>query len=209
MVFGYYERLSKKDRRIYDASDAVPRVEIADPRTAREARRAIEAALLAEDKRLAGRAAQALANAICDDRQVPRLVVRILAKRPKDESAELHGLYVREEGEPAVIRVWMRTAERRQVVKPKTFLRTLLHEIVHHLDYELLKLADSFHTQGFYRREASLFRQISDAGEAAPSNPADDLVGADGSASPPRARKPSPAPKRQPVQLSLFGEPKG
>jgi hypothetical protein len=42
----------------------------------------------------------------------------------------------------------------------RTFLRTLLHEIVHHLDYELLKLADSFHTEGFFRRESSLFRQI-------------------------------------------------
>jgi hypothetical protein len=197
MPFDYYQRLSKKDRKIYDASDAVARIDLGDPEKARAARRAVEAALAAEDMRAAGRAAQALANAICDDREVPRVVVRILAKRPKDDAAELHGLYVREEDEPAVIRVWMRTAERKQVVKPKTFLRTLLHEVIHHLDYELLKLADSFHTQGFYRREASLFRQLADAdpaalpltrAEAAPPSP------------PRRAARPA-------EQLSLFGEP--
>ena len=48
----------------------------------------------------------------------------------------------------------------RQVVKFRTFLRTLLHELCHHLDYELLDLADSFHTEGFYKRESSLLRQL-------------------------------------------------
>jgi hypothetical protein len=42
----------------------------------------------------------------------------------------------------------------------KTFLRTLLHEICHHLDYALLHLRDSLHTDGFYKRESSLFYQI-------------------------------------------------
>jgi hypothetical protein len=54
----------------------------------------------------------------------------------------------------------MRTAQRRQVVAFKTFLRTLLHEIVHHLDYELLELEDSLHTEGFYKRESSLFHRL-------------------------------------------------
>ena len=54
----------------------------------------------------------------------------------------------------------MRTAKRRQVVAFRTYLRTLLHEVCHHLDYELLKLADSFHTEGFFKRESSLFKQI-------------------------------------------------
>ena len=34
------------------------------------------------------------------------------------------------------------------------------HELCHHLDYELLRLPDSFHTDGFYRRESSLLRQL-------------------------------------------------
>ena len=54
----------------------------------------------------------------------------------------------------------MRTAHRVQVVKFKTFLRTLLHELCHHLDYQKFRLKDSFHTEGFYRRESSLLRQL-------------------------------------------------
>jgi len=62
--------------------------------------------------------------------------------------------------------VWMRTAKHRRVVAFRTYLRTLLHELCHHLDYELLKLPDSFHTEGFYRRESSLVHQL--LGAAAP-----------------------------------------
>ncbi len=59
-----------------------------------------------------------------------------------------------------MITVWMRTAERRKVVAFRSFLRTLLHEICHHLDYELFGLPESFHTEGFYKRESSLFHQL-------------------------------------------------
>jgi len=54
----------------------------------------------------------------------------------------------------------MRTAQHRRVVAFRTFLRTLLHELCHHLDYELLKLEDSFHTEGFFKRESGLFKQL-------------------------------------------------
>ncbi|MBK8019762.1 MAG: SprT-like domain-containing protein [Betaproteobacteria bacterium] len=32
---------------------------------------------------------------------------------------------------------------------PRTFLRTLLHELCHHLDYEMFRLEETFHTEGF------------------------------------------------------------
>jgi uncharacterized damage-inducible protein DinB len=54
----------------------------------------------------------------------------------------------------------MRTARQQRVVAFRTYLRTLLHEVGHHLDYTLLGLADSFHTQGFYQRESHLFHQL-------------------------------------------------
>jgi hypothetical protein len=54
----------------------------------------------------------------------------------------------------------MRTAHHKRLVAFRTFLRTLLHEVGHHVDYERLRLADSFHTEGFFRRESSLFHQI-------------------------------------------------
>jgi hypothetical protein len=54
----------------------------------------------------------------------------------------------------------MRTAKRGEVVAPRTFLRTLLHEVGHHLDMELFDLPESYHSRGFYRRESSLYRII-------------------------------------------------
>lgn len=34
------------------------------------------------------------------------------------------------------------------------------HEFLHHLDYMGFKLADSFHTEGFYKRESELIRDL-------------------------------------------------
>lgn len=46
------------------------------------------------------------------------------------------------------------------VVRYRTFLRTYLHELCHHIDFEKLHLIDAFHTAGFFKRESSLMRQI-------------------------------------------------
>jgi hypothetical protein len=54
----------------------------------------------------------------------------------------------------------MRTAAHGKIVSFRTFLRTLLHELVHHLDVTVFGLDDSFHTEGFFRRESSLVRQL-------------------------------------------------
>jgi hypothetical protein len=62
----------------------------------------------------------------------------------------------------------MRTAQRHDVVKPKTFLRTLMHELGHYLDYTLLKLDDSFHNSGFFKRESFLVRTLYPAAPAQP-----------------------------------------
>jgi len=98
--------------------------------------------------------------------RVPRVRVVVNNTRPSNARGELHGLYT-PSNYGATIKVWMITAKRGQVVAFKTFLRTLLHEICHHLDYTLLRLGDSFHTDGFYKRESSLFYQIGAAEVAA------------------------------------------
>ena len=69
----------------------------------------------------------------------------------------MHG---RVEDETPVITAWMRTGSNAKIVKFRTFLRTLLHELVHHLDYDLYALADSFHTEGFFKRESVLMRAL-------------------------------------------------
>jgi hypothetical protein len=59
----------------------------------------------------------------------------------------------------------MRTARQKRVVAFRTFLRTLLHELCHHLDYELYRLPETFHTEGFYKRESNLLRRVLGEGE--------------------------------------------
>ena len=50
------------------------------------------------------------------------------------------------------ITVYKHTAKTKKVVANKTALNVLLHEIMHHIDYEYLKLGGSLHTAGFYKR---------------------------------------------------------
>lgn len=194
MPFDYYERLSKKEKRIYDASDAVAVVPLQKLDEIRSAATALDAALKAEDRRAAAKASQALSDAICRDLEVTPAKVKVLSRRPSDDESTLHGLYVREDDEVPVIRVWMRTSAHRRVVRFKTFLRTLLHEVLHHLDYEHLDLEDSFHTQGFFRRESSLVSQVLGTSRREPRPQ---------TAVPPSAA-PVAAPARRPVQLGLF-----
>jgi hypothetical protein len=56
----------------------------------------------------------------------------------------------------ARIRIYHRTAVRRQVIAPKVFLNTVLHEWMHHFDFAGLGLSRSPHTAGFYTRLRAL-----------------------------------------------------
>ena len=170
MPFAYYARLSPARQRIYRQSEAIavldlPAGVVAASHTAR-----IRASLNGEDRAGVQAASQALIDALVVGYRVPPIRVRVLARRPADDGGELHGLYEPDEADtPARITVWMRTAARKDVVAFKTYLRTLIHELCHHLDYELYKLPETFHTEGFYKRESSLvnalLREESTAGD--------------------------------------------
>jgi len=161
----FRHRLTKPRQRIYDRSDAVSSVPLrASPRL-RAAVAALPGALEAAAPERVQRIAQAVVDEIGTALRVPPVRVVVSGSRPANARGELHGLYIpaghpEARGGPAVIKVWMITAKRRQVVAFKTFLRTLLHEVCHHLDYALLRLPESFHSSGFYKRESSLFYQI-------------------------------------------------
>ena len=99
-------------------------------------------------------------DGLCRDLGLPLVKVQVLDARPRDDYGELHGLYTYDPPHKPLIQLWMRTAAHRRVVAFRSFLRTLLHEFGHHLDYHLFQFGDSFHTQGFYARESSLFRQV-------------------------------------------------
>jgi hypothetical protein len=171
MRFAYYDRLSPARKRIYRQSDAIESVGL--PRNVAVGQQVarIRAALVAENRSSVQAACQSLIDALVDGYKVPPIRMRVLAQRPSGDYGELHGLYEPEEGRTkARITIWMRTASRRQVVAFKTFLRTLTHELCHHLDYELFALEETFHTEGFYKRESSLANALL-AAEAAMTSP--------------------------------------
>ena len=160
MPFAYYARLGRKEKAIYDRSEAIPSVRLAQASGLWPIVHVLQTALERDDKRAVQQASTLLARGITDMLKIEPVEVAVLAVRPSLQTAELHGLYTREPGQVAGIRVWMRTVRQRRVVAFRTFLRTLLHEVCHHLDYTHLGLAESFHTQGFFQRESSLFHQL-------------------------------------------------
>jgi hypothetical protein len=160
--FAYYDRLPADSKRTYRKSDSIDRVALPDAAALRPLAQAIEPVLAAADRAAVERACQALVDALNAQLTTPRVVLRVLERRPSNSEGELHGLYEPDEvtGGTARITLWMRTASREQVVRFRTFLRTLVHEACHHLDYELYRLAETFPTQGFYNRESALVREL-------------------------------------------------
>lgn len=155
----FRHRLTRPQQREYDRSEAVAAIPI--PVSARLARAVVllEWALAHGDRPRVGRVAQVICDELCSGLRVRPLRVAVKDVRPSDRRGELHGLY-QSAGRAQLISVWMLTAKRAQVVAYRTFLRTLVHEMCHHLDYELLRLRESFHTTGFFRRESSLTQQL-------------------------------------------------
>lgn len=160
--FAYYDKLPAASKRTYRRSDGITRVELPDAARLMPLAAAIGPALAGESLPRVRETCQALVDALNAQLGTPSVVVKVLERRPADSSYELQGLYEPDEvtGGAARITVWMRTAKKVQVVKFRTFLRTLLHEVCHHLDYELYKLSETFHTEGFYARESALMREL-------------------------------------------------
>jgi hypothetical protein len=162
MPFAYFDRLDAAGKRTYRKSDGIRRIEIPDMEPMVSLARAIAPILESGERAAVEEACQALVNAINARLATPSVRVRVQERRPADSGGELQGLYEPDEvtGGEARITVWMRTAQKVQVVKFRTFLRTLVHEVCHHLDYEFYRLAESFHTEGFYARESALMREL-------------------------------------------------
>ncbi len=209
MPFAYFERLSPARKKIYLRSDAITRVELPPGPPLEALLHEMQIGLVRENRSEVERPSQGLLDALTHRLAVPRVRVRVLSVRPSGDWGELHGLYEPfEDGTPPLITLWMRTVARRQVVAFKSFLRTLLHELCHHLDYELYRLPETFHTQGFYQRESSLYYQIRGEPEpgaepipatprrsrtVAQASPAADPLASTGASG---TRKPAPASNR-------------
>ena len=99
-----------------------------------------------------------LINELAFNAEVERLKIRIKnmkqwhKKRNGRVAIKKYGVYY---PKTKSITIQNLTAVRGQELAPKTFLDTLLHEWVHHYDFERLSL-NSIHTRGFYERIRSL-----------------------------------------------------
>ena len=155
----YFYRLSARRQRTYLKSDSIDRYPFAPTPNALELTRNLMRALQAGTLAAVNEASRRLVAELCRAFGVPMLRIEVRSVRPRNARGELHGIFYPAQ-RPPLIMLWMRTAQRHDVVKPRTFLRTLLHEVGHYLDYALLKLDDSFHTGGFFRRESFLVRAL-------------------------------------------------
>ena len=124
--------------------------------------RSIDSAMKDGTSTLVRQACTELMTAAAELYKVEKPGVRVLASRPLRVreggwAMELFGDY---SPEAKLIRVWMRTAVRKQVTSFGTFLSTLCHEFCHHLDYQHFGFCDSWHTRGFYERTAALYHHV-------------------------------------------------
>ncbi len=166
MPFAYYSRLSPSRQAIYRRSDAVTSMPLPAAGELRPLVPRLQSALEDESRSEVRQACQEISDAVLLQLKAPPVYVVVADARPSDTGGELHGLYQPSEA-PCRSRVtlWMRTARHENVVAFRTFLRTLIHELLHHLDYEVLQLPETFHTEGFYKRESHLFHQLMDTAE--------------------------------------------
>ena len=105
----------------------------------------------ADDRQVIG---EQLLDELCDASQIGIIKLQINdenqyhRKRNNRVVMKRYGLY---RPASATISISNRTAVRGQILAPKSFLDTLLHEWIHHYDTYKLKLS-SIHSKGFYMR---------------------------------------------------------
>lgn len=97
---------------------------------------------------------QIIADAICDNLKVRR--VRIIYSGVQNNTTVNGKLKSKTLGTYTpvleIINIFRFTAIKKQEVATKTAFDVLLHELCHHFDYTILKLNQSIHSAGFYKR---------------------------------------------------------
>ena len=149
----------ERKRAEYDRSDAILTMPLPPAAEVQALTEALAAAMAAGETGPVRRAGARLLEALAAFYKVPVPPLAVLGVRPHRVTAgvctyQLFGDYT-----PSTqrIRVWMRTAIRKQVSSPKALLNTLLHEFCHHLDGTRLACPQSYHTRGFFARIDHLY----------------------------------------------------
>ena len=146
------------DLRFFLDSDRIKAVPLPDDGRLVNIAGAIEVAMKTENKNDVRHVCDDFLVTASDFYQVPRCSIRVLSARPlrvrEHSTTEFFGDY---QPDTMLIRVWMKTAVRKDITSFGTFLSTLCHEFCHHLDFLRFGFTDSWHTRGFYERTAALY----------------------------------------------------
>jgi hypothetical protein len=144
-------------------SDRIKNLDLPQDKCLLTITKSIEAAVKTEQIADVRRVCAEFLEAASDFYGVPDCGIRVLNARPlrmhERWTSELFGDY---SPQTMVIRVWMRTAVRKDVTSFGTFLSTLCHEFCHHLDFQKFEFRESWHTRGFYERAAVLYHYARD-----------------------------------------------
>jgi hypothetical protein len=148
----------RKNRAGFLKSDQITTLDLPGNGEFIEISRRLESAMKSDAIREVRSACAEFLATASDFYKVPTCPVRVLAARPlrtrEQGTFELFGDYT---PDSMLIRVWMRTAVRKEVTSFGTFLSTLCHEFCHHLDLKKYGFVDSWHTRGFYERAGVLY----------------------------------------------------
>jgi hypothetical protein len=150
-----------RNRAEYVKSERIKTLDLPSPSVLPETAKRLESAMKAGVAAEVRKACAEFLDAASEFYEVPNCGIRVLAARPlrtrERGTFELFGDY---DPETSVIRVWMRTAVRKEVTSCGTFISTLCHEFCHHLDFQKFGFPDSWHTRGFFERAAALYHHV-------------------------------------------------
>lgn len=104
--------------------------------------------------------AQMLSDYLCLKFKMPQASIKVVNRTQPHRTAGFGRLQRKTLGtytvQTQVITLYNLTAVKKQVVSIKVLTATLLHEFMHHYDMTFLKLDNSLHTTGFYKRISDL-----------------------------------------------------
>ncbi len=142
----------RRDTPDFIRSNKLPALEYQPAAQERELTGRLIASTSADEREALG---QKLLDNICRALKISGTRLRVSDERQPHKlrggklAYKLYGVYYCEN---AVIEIANLTSIREQVVAGKTFLDTLIHELMHHIDRKFLRIPSTPHSPGFYAR---------------------------------------------------------
>jgi hypothetical protein len=103
---------------------------------------------------------QELLSYLCKKFKVSSVPFKLLnapQRMLRGNTTKVYGFY---KPQRQTITIYYLTAKTHKELAIKTHINTLIHEFIHHYDFEVLKLTTSPHTRGFYMRLSDLENKL-------------------------------------------------